>query len=70
MFEKRSTAFVKLSIVLSALPCSMPSRTQWLDVPLKHDLAAAVQRGFGRVDLSKNIIAGDVLVHMRSMACT
>ncbi|CAK7048665.1 MAG: hypothetical protein PEGG_02051 [Paraeggerthella hongkongensis] len=31
MFEKRSTAFVKLSMVLSASPCSMPSRTQcWM----------------------------------------
>ena len=34
-----------------------------LDVSLKHDLAAAVQRGFGRIDLRKNILAGDVLVH-------
>ena len=34
-----------------------------LDVPLENDLAAAVQRGFGRIDLRKNILAGDVLVH-------
>ena len=30
IFEKRSTAFVKLSMVFSASPCSMPSRTQCL----------------------------------------
>ena len=34
-----------------------------LDVPLENDLAAAVQRGFGRIDLRKNILARDVLVH-------
>lgn len=63
MFEKRSTAFVKFSIVLSASPCSMPSRTQCLMCPLENDLAAAVQRGFGCIDLRKNILARDVLVH-------
>ena len=34
-----------------------------LDVPLENDLAAAVQRGLGRIDLRKNILAGNVLVH-------
>ncbi len=29
IFENLSTALVKLSMVLSASPCSMPSRTQW-----------------------------------------
>ena len=33
-----------------------------LDVALEHDLAAAVQRRFGRVELRKNVLAGDVLV--------
>ena len=33
-----------------------------LDVPFEHDLAAAVERGFRRVDLGENALAGDVLV--------
>ena len=33
-----------------------------LDVPFEHDLAAAVERGFCRVDLGENVLAGDVLV--------
>ena len=33
ILEKRSTAFVKFSMILSASPCSMPSRTPCLMCP-------------------------------------
>ena len=58
-----STAFVKLSMVLSASPCSMPSRTQCLIWPSEHHLPAPVQRRFRGVDLGEHILAGHVLVH-------
>lgn len=63
MFAKRSTAFVKLSMVLSASPCSMPSLTQCLDVSLQHDLAAAVERRPCRIDLRENVLAGNIFIH-------
>ena len=34
-----------------------------LDVPLQHDLSAAVQRGFRGVDLRQNILTGHILVN-------
>ena len=33
-----------------------------LDVPLEHDLAAAVQGGFGGVDLREHVLTRDILV--------
>ncbi len=41
----------------------MPSRTRRWRCTLENDLAAAVQRGFGRIDLRKNILARELLVH-------
>ena len=33
------------------------------DMPLQHDLAAAVECRFGNIDLRQHILSGDVLVH-------
>ena len=33
------------------------------DMPLQHDLAAAVERRFGDIDLRQHILSGDILVH-------
>ena len=63
MFAKRSTAFVKLFIVLSASPCSMPSRTQWLMWPFEDYLPDPVERGLRGVYLREHVLARDVLVH-------
>ena len=71
IFAKRSTAFVKLSMVLSASPCSMPSRTQCrmcpssttLPHPLSADLAASVERRPCRVELRENVLAGNIFIH-------
>ena len=63
MFEKRSTAFVKFSIVLSASAVFNAVADTVLDVPLQHDLSAAVQRGFRGVDLRQNILTGHILVN-------
>ena len=53
MLENRSTALVKLSMVLSASPCWMPPRTQCWMCP----------SGLGGVDLGQHILTGHVLVY-------
>ena len=63
ILAKRSTALVKLAMVWSASPCSMPSRTQCLMCPSSTTWPHLVQGGLGGVDLGKHILAGHVLVH-------
>ena len=63
MLAKRSTAFVKLSMVLSASPCSMPSRTQWLRCPPAPPVPPCCQGALGGVDLHQHVLTGHVLIH-------
>lgn len=63
MLEKRSTALVKLSMVLVRIPVLNAVPDAVLDMTLQDHLAAPVEGGLGRVDLGQNILTGDVLVN-------
>ncbi len=63
MLENRSTALVKLSMVLSASPCWMPSGHSAGCAPPAPPARTCGGGGLGGVDLGQHILTGHVLVY-------
>ena len=68
--EKRSTAFVKFSMVLSASPCSIPSRTQCWIWPSKTTWPTLCSADFAALIWERTSSQGTSSSTIRSMACT
>lgn len=69
MFAKRSTAFVKLSMVFSASPCSIPSRTQCLICPSNTTCPHLCRADFAALIWERMSSHGISSSTIRSIAC-
>ena len=63
MLENRSTAFCKTFDCFIRIPVLNAIPDTVANMPLQNHLSASVKRRFGSIDLSKNILTGDIFIY-------